>query len=114
MKVKYRGQIVDVPNQDDGNEFFSNWKCYQIDIHKSDFIRGTDKEYIKKNKYEAYCQNPMGSEIVCGYCDSTIKKCLQEVMDNIALDIDDLKNMLEDCDDKDRDELKYWINEIGE
>ena len=69
-----------------------------------------DKEYIRRNKYCAMVRNPFGSYIVLGHTDSTIKKCLQECVNNIEIDVDALKNRLEDGDisEEDRDELEYW------
>ena len=111
MKVKYRNKTIDIPNQSLDGDFCSHWNCYDINIIKQDFRKGTDKEYIQSHKYECYVQNPMGAEIVLGHSDSTIKKCLQVAIDNISVDIDDLMNRLEDLDEsqESRYEIAYWL-----
>lgn len=90
--------------------------CYDINIIKQEFRKGMDKEYVKSHKYECYVQNPFGSEIVLGHSDSTIKKCLQVAIDNIAIDIDDLMNRLEDLDETQeyKDEIAYWLGLMKE
>lgn len=118
MKVKYRNRFVDIQNELGnlrGFVFVSTWNCYNIEIIKNErnfrISSKVSKEYYDSHKYEVMVSSPFGSYIVDGYSDSTIKKCLQEAIDNIASDIDDLINRLEDMDEEqdDRDEIAYWI-----
>lgn len=121
MKVKYRGKTIEIQNDLDTSSsnhfkfvFTSTWNCYNIEILKEERHMGighVNKDYYNKHKYAVVVSSPFGSCIVDGYSDSTIKKCLQEAIDNIASDIDDLINRLEDMDEEqdDRDEIAYWI-----
>lgn len=118
MKVKYRNRFVDIQNEPEnlrGFVFVSTWNCYNIEIIKNErnfrISSKVPKEYYDSHKYEVMVTSPFGSCIVDGYSDSTIKKCLQEAIDNIASDIDDLMNRLEDLDEpqESRDEIAYWL-----
>lgn len=52
--------------------------------------------------------------VVLSYNGPTIKACLQECVNNIEIDVDELREMLEDDEvsGDDKEELEYWLENI--